>query len=190
MRAPKTYTREDTLEIQSHGGPVCLQRILELALIEGARLAEPGEFTLRAFLNGRLDLAQAESVLDLIQARTDAARRFAVQGLGGRLSAEIRTIRSSLLDALAYLSARADFPDEDVPRSNLSPAVGAAEDCLERLIRTASAGMLYRQGAQVAIAGSPNVGKSSLMNRLVREDRAIVTAYAGTTRDTVSETIN
>jgi tRNA modification GTPase len=190
MRAPRTYTCEDVVELQSHGGPICLERILELTLREGARQAEPGEFTLRAFLNGRIDLAQAEAVLDVIRSKTEAARRLAVQGLGGRLSGEIRSIRRALVDQLAYLSARADFPDEDVPPADIRPALEAAERALDGLLQTARTGMLYRQGAEVALVGSPNVGKSSLMNRLLREDRAIVTPYAGTTRDTVTESMN
>ncbi|HTE84256.1 MAG TPA: tRNA uridine-5-carboxymethylaminomethyl(34) synthesis GTPase MnmE, partial [Dehalococcoidia bacterium] len=160
MRAPRTYTREDTVELQAHGGPVALQRILGLTLREGARLAEPGEFTLRAFLNGRLDLAQAEAVLDVIQAQTEASLRFAVQGLGGRLSAQIRSIRLQLLDVLAYLSARADFPDEDVPAHDVAPDLESAGARLQGLIQGADYGMLYRQGTHVAIVGSPNVGKS------------------------------
>lgn len=190
MRAPRTYTREDTVELQAHGSPVVLRRIVELCLREGARLAEPGEFTLRAFLNGRLDLAQAEAVLDLIQARTDAARRLAVQGLGGRLSGQLRGLRVRLLDLLAYLSARADFPDEDVPPDDITPRLARIAHELDSLLATADAGLVYRQGAHVAIAGRPNAGKSSLLNRLLREERAIVTSIAGTTRDTVEETAN
>jgi tRNA modification GTPase len=169
---------------------MCLQRIVELSLQEGARLAEPGEFTLRAFLNGRLDLAQAEAVLDVVQARTDAQLRLAIQGLGGRLSGRIRVLRQRLLDALAYLSARADFPDEDVPPSDITPELRQIERQLVALLESAGYGMIYRQGLRIALVGSPNVGKSSLMNRLLREDRAIVTPVPGTTRDTVSETIN
>lgn len=190
MLGPRTYTREDTLELQGHGGPVVLQRILALTLREGARLAQPGEFTLRAFLNGRLDLAQAEAVLDVIQARTEASLRLAIGGLGGRLSSEIQAVRTELVDLLAYLSARADFPDEDVPAENMLPRLQHAVSELEALVEGADYGMLYRQGTRVALVGSPNVGKSSLMNRLLRENRAIVTEVPGTTRDTVSETLN
>lgn len=190
MPAPRTYTREDILELQTHAGPVCLRRVVELCLAEGARLAEPGEFTLRAFLNGRLDLAQAEAVLDVVQARTDASLRLAVQGLGGRLSARVSAARRALLDILAYLSARADFPDEDVPAADVSPDVCRTLDELQALLRTADYGMVYRQGTRVAIVGAPNVGKSSLLNRLLREERAIVTAIPGTTRDTLEETLN
>lgn len=190
MRGPRTYTREDTVEFQAHGGPIPLQRIVELCLREGARLAEPGEFTLRAFLNGRLDLAQAEAVLDVIRSRTDASLRLAVQGLGGRLSEHLRGLRARMLNLLAYLSARADFPDEDVPPDDIAPPLDGIVAELESLIASAEYGLIYRQGARVAIVGRPNVGKSSLLNRLLREDRAIVTAIAGTTRDTVEETAN
>jgi tRNA modification GTPase len=190
MLAPHTYTREDVVELHAHGGPVCLQQIVELSLREGARLAEPGEFTLRAFLNGRLDLAQAEAVLDVVKARTDASLRLAVQGLGGRLSGAVRSIRGQVLESLAYLSARADFPDEDVPLIDLQPGLLGLENSLTALIATARQGMIYRQGVRIAIVGRPNVGKSSLLNRLLREDRAIVTPIPGTTRDTVSETLD
>ncbi len=190
MLAPRTYTCEDIVELQAHGGPTCMQRIVELSLREGARLAEPGEFTLRAFLNGRLDLAQAEAVLDVVKARTDAQRRLAVQGLGGRLSGQIRELRGRLLRSLAYLSARADFPDEDVASDDLAPELAEIVCALTDLIDSARYGMIYRQGVRTAIVGSPNVGKSSLLNRLLREDRAIVTPIPGTTRDTVSETVN
>jgi tRNA modification GTPase len=190
MLAPRTYTREDTLELQAHGGTAVLQRILGLTLREGARAAEPGEFTLRAFMNGRLDLAQAEAVLDVIEAQTDTALRLAVDGLGGRLSTTIRAVRSKLLDLLAYLSARADFPDEDVPVGDVQPVLTDAIATIDALLATADYGMVHRQGIHVTIAGSPNAGKSSLMNRLLREDRAIVTSIPGTTRDTVSEGLN
>jgi tRNA modification GTPase len=190
MLAPRTYTCEDTLELQAHGGMVALRRVLGLALQEGARAAEPGEFTLRAFLNGRLDLAQAESVLDVIQAQTETALRLAVDALSGRLSTEISAVRSDLLDLLAYLSARADFPDEDVPMNDIQPALAKAIAAIDGLLTSANQGVIYRQGVRVTLAGSPNAGKSSVMNRLLREDRAIVTAIPGTTRDTISEALN
>jgi tRNA modification GTPase len=190
MKAPRTYTREDTLELQTHAGAVCLRHVLELCLRCGARLAEPGEFTLRAFLNGRLDLSQAEFVLDVVRAKTDTGMRLAISGLNGRLSAPVKRIRAQLLDILAYLSARADFPDDDVPERPLEEPIGACLAELESLLATADYGMVYRQGLSVAIVGAPNVGKSSLLNRLLREDRAIVTAVAGTTRDTLQETLN
>lgn len=190
MRAPRSYTREDTLELQTHGGPVCLGRVLQLCLNAGARQAEPGEFTLRAFLNGRLDLAQAEAVLDVVRARTEASLRLAVQGLSGELSTQVRAVRVELLNLLGYLSARADFPDEDVPAADIGPALDAAVGRLQQLIAGADYGIVYRQGTRIAIVGAPNVGKSSLLNRLLREQRAIVAPIAGTTRDTVEETAN
>ena len=190
MKAPHTYTREDIVEIDCHGGPLPLQRILGLALRCGARLANPGEFTLRAFLNGRLDLAQAESVLDVIQSRTQASLRLAVQGLGGKLSEPIREIRRSLMDILAYLTARIDFPEDEVTEQDIREPLEKAQATLQNLIANADAGMVYRHGVRTAIVGRPNVGKSSLLNRLLRQSRAIVTPIPGTTRDTLEETVN
>ena len=190
MAAPHTYTREDVVEINCHGGPLPLQRILQLALRQGARLANPGEFTLRAFLNGRIDLAQAESVLDIVSARTQASLRLAVQGLQGRLSEAVRTLRGELISALAYLTARIDFPEDDVePRDIVQPLNEALRN-LRQLIATADSGIVYRQGMRTAIVGRPNVGKSSLLNRLLRQDRSIVAPVPGTTRDTVEEVVN
>lgn len=190
MAAPHTYTREDVAEINCHGGPAPLQRILQLTLRHGARLAHPGEFTLRAFLNGRIDLAQAESVLDIVRARTEASLRLGIQGLEGRLSTAIRAIRDSLTSDLAYLTARIDSPEDDIePREVVTP-LNEALDSLRKLIATADAGMVYRLGVRTAIVGRPNVGKSSLLNRLLREDRSIVTPVPGTTRDTVEEVAN
>jgi tRNA modification GTPase len=190
MAAPHTYTREDIVEINCHGGPLPLQRILGLVLRYGARLANPGEFTLRAFLNGRLDLAQAESVLDVVRARTSASLRLAVQGLGGHLSQAIKAVRAELISILAYLTARIDFPEDEVePQDILTPLKGALRQ-LEELIATADAGIVYRQGVRTAIVGRPNVGKSSLLNCLLRESRAIVTPVPGTTRDTIEEVVN
>lgn len=190
MAAPHTYTREDVVEINCHGGPLPLQRILELVLHRGARLANPGEFTLRAFLNGRLDLAQAEAVLDIVQARTTASLRLAVQGLGGRLSNQMRQLRQELLAELAYLTACIDFPEDEVEEQDVIPTLVRGQKELKGLIDTADVGMVYRQGVRTAIVGRPNVGKSSLLNRLLREDRAIVTATPGTTRDTLEEVVN
>jgi tRNA modification GTPase len=187
MAAPHTYTREDVVEINCHGGPAPLQRILQLTLRHGARLALPGEFTLRAFLNGRIDLAQAESVLDIVQARTEASLRLGVQGLQGRLSAPIKDIRERLLSVLAHFAARIDFPEDDVEPQEVITPLGEALDSLRKLIATAEAGMVYRLGVRTAIVGRPNVGKSSLLNRLLRQDRSIVTPIPGTTRDTIEE---
>ncbi|MSQ25485.1 MAG: tRNA uridine-5-carboxymethylaminomethyl(34) synthesis GTPase MnmE [Dehalococcoidia bacterium] len=193
MAAPQTYTREDVVEISCHGSPVVLQRVVALALRHGARLASPGEFTLRAFLHGRIDLAQAESVLDVIQAQTEAGLRQAVDGLRGRLSGALKEAQDVLLGVQAYLTACIDFPEDEVE----SQAVGDPKDALERAAKmlqdlkaSAGAGMVYRNGVATAIIGRPNVGKSSLLNRLLGEERAIVTPMPGTTRDTVEETAN
>ncbi|MBS1252417.1 MAG: tRNA modification GTPase MnmE [Anaerolineales bacterium] len=190
MPAPRTYTRQNTAEIQGHGGPVPLQRILNVVLRFGARLAEPGEFTLRAFVNGRLDLAQAEAVRDLIEAQTEASHRIAVDQLGGRLSGAVRRVRRQLLDVLAYLEASIDFTAEEVPPQDIVTPLGSAAKGIGRLLQDADQGIVYRQGARVAIVGRPNVGKSSLLNALLRVERAIVTEIPGTTRDTLEETIN
>lgn len=190
MASPHTYTREDIVEINCHGGIVPLQQILALVLKGGARLAEPGEFTLRAFLNGRIDLSQAESVLDIIQSKTHASLRLAVEGLGGRFSEQIRTLRSELLSVLAYLTARIDFPEDEVEEQDVIGPVQDAREELTKLIDSADAGMIYRHGIRTAIVGRPNVGKSSLLNRLLRESRAIVTPIPGTTRDTLEEIVN
>ncbi len=190
MRAPHTYTRQDVVEINCHGGIVPLRRVLELTLRGGARLARPGEMTLRAFLNGRLDLAQAEAVLDIVQAKTEAGLRVAVDQLEGRLSDQIRAVRASLLAVLAYLEATIDFAEEDIPFQDIAPPLAAARDKLEKLLAGADQGLVYRQGVRTAIVGKPNVGKSSLLNALLHTSRAIVTPIPGTTRDTLEETIN
>ncbi|HEY8694150.1 MAG TPA: tRNA uridine-5-carboxymethylaminomethyl(34) synthesis GTPase MnmE [Chloroflexota bacterium] len=193
MKAPRSYTAEDVVEIHGHGGPAPLERILHLAIQHGARLANPGEFTLRAFLNGRLDLAQAEAVADVIQARSDASLRLAVNQLSGRLSRAVNDVRRKALSVLAQLEANIDFSEDDVPSASaakLLVELTSAQEDLCRLLCAADEGILYRRGARVAIVGRPNAGKSSLLNALLRTDRAIVTPIAGTTRDTIEETIN
>jgi tRNA modification GTPase len=193
MRAPHTYTREDVVEIQGHGGPLVLQRILRLVLAQGARMANPGEFTLRAFLNGRLDLAQAEAVMDLISSQTEMGHRLAMQQLRGRISEQMQEARHDLLGVIARIEASIDFPEEDVPTpqpEELEPVILAAQQKVAQLLAGADQGRLYRQGLRTAIIGRPNVGKSSLLNALLRAERAIVTPFAGTTRDTVEEVAN
>ncbi len=193
MRTPHTYTREDVVEIQGHGGPLVLQRILRAVLAQGARMAQPGEFTLRAFLNGRIDLAQAEAVMDLIGAQTEAGQRLAVQQLRGRLSEQLQVARHAILDVIAQIEVSIDFPEEDVPTPQteaLHVLIKGAQQHIEHLLSGAEQGRLYKQGLRTAIIGRPNVGKSSLLNALLRTDRAIVTPVAGTTRDTVEEVAN
>ena len=190
FRAPNSYTREDVVEIHCHGGALPLRRALELALAAGARLAEPGEFTLRAFLNGRVDLAQAEATLDLIQARTQTGLSLALDQLGGRLSREIKAARSEVLHSLAYVTALVDFPEDDVPDAEVLAPLRAALATVETLYRSAEQGVIFRYGARAVLVGRPNAGKSSLLNALLQVDRAIVTPVAGTTRDTLEETAN
>jgi len=189
MRAPHTYTRQDVVEINAHGGIAPLREILSLCLEAGARMAHEGEFTLRAFLNGRLDLAQAEAVLDVITAKTEASLRIALAQLGGHLSRRTRGLRSRLIDVLAYLEASIDFPEDEIPPHQVDQDLRLVERELADLLRQAECGMIYRQGVRVAIVGQPNVGKSSLLNALLRTERAIVTPIPGTTRDTLEETI-
>src|SRR5579859_4644794 len=193
MHAPRTYTREDVVEIQGHGGPLILQRILRLVLLQGARMANPGEFTLRAFLNGRLDLAQAEAVMDLIGAQTEAGQRLAMRQLQGRVSEQVQEARHAILAVVARIEASIDFPEEDVPTpqpAELAPLIAIAQQKIEDLLAGSEQGRLYRQGLRTVIIGRPNVGKSSLLNALLRSERAIVTPIAGTTRDTVEEVAN
>jgi tRNA modification GTPase len=193
MAAPKTYTREDVVEINCHGGFEVLQQVLETALRGGAREALPGEFTKRAFLSGRIDLAQAEAVLDIIQAKTDRGLRLAEAQLRGKLSVEIAGMREELLGLLAVIEAYVDFPEEDIDPPSTTGAVEVLHRTLARaeaLIKASEEGEIYREGVKVAIVGKANVGKSSLLNQLLERERAIVTPLPGTTTDIIEEFVN
>jgi len=193
MRAPRSYTREDVVEIHCHGGVVPLRKILELTIRYGARLAEPGEFTKRAFLNGRLDLTQAEAVIDIIRAKTDASLRMAVGHLAGTLSEKIRRLRYNILGMIANLEATIDFPEEDIEEltaQGVKNAVTIVLVDIDHLLATKETGRILREGLETVIIGKPNVGKSSLLNALLKEKRAIVTDVPGTTRDIIEEFIN
>lgn len=193
MKGPKTYTAEDVVEINCHGGIVPLRKTLALVLRKGARLAESGEFTKRAFLNGRLDLSQAEAVIDLIKAKTDISFNVALSQMEGSLSDKIEKIRKQLLDLLVEITVNIDYPDEDIEElayDALEENILSILEMIEQLLRTASTGRMIREGIRIAIVGKPNVGKSSLMNGLLRESRAIVTEIPGTTRDTIEEAIS
>ena len=193
MRAPNTYTTEDIVEFNCHGGSIPLTSVLELVVREGARLAEPGEFTKRAFLNGRLDLAQAEAVSDLIGSKTELSRKIAVDALSGKLSKSVNQLTDRLASLLAEIEASIDFPDEDLDFMKMDTQLQTVRTVhaeITSLIESASEGRIIKEGVNVAILGKPNVGKSSLFNTLLTTARAIVTDIPGTTRDTIEETIN
>ncbi len=193
LRAPRTFTREDVVEISCHGGILSTKTVLDTILEGGARLAEPGEFTQRAFLNGRLDLTQAEAVADLIHSRTDLALRAANEQLAGKLSQRINRLRDDLMNTLAHIEAHIDFPEEDIApdtREQLEASLARGIEFMAELLRTAPEGQILRRGVRAAIVGRPNAGKSSLLNQLLGHDRAIVSPIPGTTRDTIEETAN
>ncbi|MCD5397621.1 tRNA uridine-5-carboxymethylaminomethyl(34) synthesis GTPase MnmE [candidate division NPL-UPA2 bacterium] len=193
MRAPRTYTREDIVEINCHGGIVPLKKVLELTLQEGARLAEPGEFTKRAFLKGRIDLAQAEAVAETIRAKTDLSLRAAMSQLRGYLSIKVEYIRRNLLNLIAEVEVNIDFPEEDIRilgEEDMGQEVKKLKVGLEELLASADSGKVLREGIKTVIAGKPNVGKSSLWNAFLGEERAIVTPLPGTTRDALEEIVS
>ena len=193
FKAPKSYTAEDVCEIQCHGSVISLKKILSLVLDHGVKLAEPGEFTKRAFLNGRLDLSQAEAVMDLIKARTDSTFEVALDQLKGGFSEKIRKIRAELVDVLVDLTVNIDYPDEDIEEITYEKLIFCLNNIREEIkafTDTLETGKIMREGLKISIIGKPNVGKSSLMNALLKESRAIVTAIPGTTRDTIEEELS
>lgn len=194
LRAPKTFTREDIIEINCHGGILTINRVLELTMTYGARMAEPGEFTKRAFLNGRIDLSQAEAVMDFIRSKTDRASKVAMNQIEGRLSDLIKKQRQSILEILAQVEVNIDYPEyddvEDVTTEFLLEQSKEIKQEINRLLDTGAQGKIMREGLSTVIVGKPNVGKSSMLNNLIQDNKAIVTEVAGTTRDVLEEYVN
>ncbi|HBC8027355.1 TPA: tRNA uridine-5-carboxymethylaminomethyl(34) synthesis GTPase MnmE [Staphylococcus aureus] len=194
LRAPKTFTREDIIEINCHGGILTINRVLELTMTHGARMAEPGEFTKRAFLNGRIDLSQAEAVMDFIRSKTDRASKVAMNQIEGRLSDLIKKQRQSILEILAQVEVNIDYPEyddvEDATTEFLLEQSKEIKQEINRLLDTGAQGKIMREGLSTVIVGKPNVGKSSMLNNLIQDNKAIVTEVAGTTRDVLEEYVN